>query len=426
MPQEFIDEAKIFVRSGKGGDGMATFRREKFVPRGGPSGGDGGKGGDVVFVTNPKLNTLRRLSGQIHHLAEDGGRGGSSKKTGRSGDDVVIEVPLGTIIREDKSGRVLADLNAPEQRIVLLKGGRGGRGNTHWVSASNQAPNIAEKGDPGREMWLRLELRVLADVGLVGMPNAGKSTLLSVISNAKPKIADYPFTTLVPNLGMVQMEYRDMVVADIPGLIEGAASGAGLGHDFLRHIQRTRLLVHLVDGASQHPKIDFAQINAELTLFDERLGDRPQLVVITKLDLPSAQAAYPELEAHFKKEGYEVIGISAVAHQNLKELIGKIFQMLDELPEEHPDALTEAEMPLYEIEENPNAFTVQKLEDGVFQVKGKSIERAVARTYWYQEEGVRRFQQILEIIGITQALQKQGIEVGDTVVIGEMELEWGD
>jgi len=426
MAQEFIDEARILVRSGDGGDGMISFRREKFEPRGGPNGGDGGKGGDVIFVTNSKLNTLRRLSGQVHYRAGHGGRGGSSNKTGRSGDNVTIEVPVGTIIREDETGQVIADLNKPEQTMIVFKGGKGGRGNTHWKSSRNQAPHIAEKGDLGYETWLKLELRVLADVGLVGMPNAGKSTLLSVISNANPKIANYPFTTLVPNLGMVQFDYKDMVVADIPGLIEGAAQGAGLGHDFLRHIQRTRLLVHIIDGASETPKLDFAQINTELTLFDERLSERPQLVVINKLDMPDAQAAYDDLAEHFEKEGYPVMGISAVTQQNTRDLIGKIFTMLDDLPKENPEVLTEDEMPLYELEEDPNQFKVEKVEDGVFRVKGTSIERAVQKTYWYEEEAVQRFQKILEVIGVTAALNKAGVSVGDTVIIGEMELEWGD
>jgi GTP-binding protein len=426
MTQEFIDEARIFVKSGKGGDGMMTFRREKFVPRGGPSGGDGGKGGDVIFFANKKLNTLRKFSGQIHFRAEDGGRGGSSKRTGASGDDLEIDVPVGTIIRDDETGRVLADLHEDGQRIVVLKGGQGGRGNVHFKSSSNQAPHIAEKGDDGSESWLRLELKVLADVGLVGMPNAGKSTLLSVISNARPRIADYPFTTLVPNLGVVRLDYRDTVVADIPGLVEGAAQGAGLGHDFLRHVQRTRLLAHLIDGASQDPVADFQQINTELAVFDERLADRPQLVLITKLDLPDAAAKYDELEKTFSEMGYPVLGISAATQHNIRQFIGTIFQMLDALPEESPSPLSEDEMPVYELAPDSNRFTVLKTDEGVFQVSGAGIERAVKRTNWYLDDAVRRFQRILEAMGITAALQKEGVEVGDTVIIGEMELEWED
>jgi GTP-binding protein len=426
MPQEFIDEAKIWVRSGDGGDGMMHFRREKYVPRGGPDGGDGGKGGDVIFVVNPRINTLRYFGGHIHFRAENGANGGTSRKTGATGKDLILEVPLGTIIRDAETGQVIADLSKPDDRVVVLKGGRGGRGNIHWKSPHNQAPQIAEKGDPGQEAWLTLELRILADIGLVGMPNAGKSTLLSVISNAKPKIADYPFTTLVPQLGVVRLDYRDVVVADIPGLVEGAAQGAGLGHDFLRHIQRTRLLAHLVDGTNPDPVADFHQINTELTLFDERLGDRPQLVVITKLDLPEAESRYPELEKTFTALGYPVIGISSVIHKNIRQFIGLLFQMLDELPGDTPEALTPEELPTYTLPPDPNAFTIEKLKHGVFQVRGISIERAARRTLWYSPEAVTRFQRILETIGITQALEAEGVEAGDTVIIGEMEMEWGE
>ncbi len=425
MAQEFIDEARIYVKSGKGGDGMIHFRREKFEPRGGPDGGDGGKGGDVIFVANEKLNTLRRLGGQVHFRASDGGRGGSSRKTGKNGEDVVIEVPLGTIVRDDETGYVLADISSMGQQVAILPGGRGGRGNTHWKSSRNQAPFIAERGDPGDEKWLRLELKVLADVGLVGLPNAGKSTLLSVISNAKPKIAAYPFTTLVPNLGVAGLGYRDMVVADIPGLVEGAAEGRGLGHDFLRHIQRTRVLVHLIDGSSATPLLDFQQINAELAYFDDRLADRPQLIAITKLDLPEAEAAYPDLEAAFTEKGYSVIGISAVTQHNTRQLVGRVLDLLEELPDEMPSVIREDEIPVYELEQDPNAFTVQKNEAGVYIVSGKAIERAVARTYWYEDEAVRRFQHILDASGIAAELNRQGVQDGDTVMIGDMELEWG-
>ncbi|MCL4875606.1 MAG: GTPase ObgE [Anaerolineae bacterium] len=420
----FVDEAKIYVQSGKGGDGMVTFRREKYVPRGGPSGGDGGKGGDVIFVANPKINTLYQFNHKARFLAEKGRPGGSSNKTGASGRDMVIEVPLGTIIRDAETGKVYADLSTPEQRIVLLTGGRGGRGNARFATSRNQAPNMAEKGEPGQELWLKLELKLLADVGLVGMPNVGKSTLLSVISNARPKIADYPFTTLSPNLGVVTMEYRDFVAADIPGLIEGASQGAGLGHAFLRHIQRTRLLVHLVDGTAKNPVADFNQINAELSIFDERLKERPQIVVVNKLDLPEAQEQWPALEQKFTALGYEVLGISAATQQNTRKLVQRMFQKLDELPD-RVQVLEESEVPTYEISEDV-VFHVEKLEDGLFRVTGKQIERAVKMTYWELDEAVARFQRILETLGISEALEKQGVRVGDTVIIGDTELEWGE
>jgi len=424
MSHDFIDEARIFVRSGKGGDGMLHFRREKFEPHGGPDGGDGGKGGDVIFVGNEKINTLRKFSGKVHHHAEDGGRGGTARRTGANGADAIIEVPLGTIIRDADTNTLIADISQPGQRVVVLQGGKGGRGNVHFKSARNQAPTYAEGGDPAQQQWLKLELKLLADVGLVGMPNAGKSTLLSVISNAKPKIADYPFTTLTPNLGLVRYDYRDMVVADIPGLVEGAAQGAGLGHDFLRHIQRTRLLVHLVDGASDDPVMDFQQINTELFLFDERLSERPQLVAITKIDLPQAAERAPELEKTFQEMGYPTLSISAATQTNTQTLVGQLFQMLDELPDEAPEVISEEEIPVYSLP--PKAFVVEKLGDGRYIVRGERIEKAVAKMYWWNDAAVRRFQRVLAAMGITQALENAGVQVGDMVTIGDMELEWGE
>jgi GTP-binding protein len=380
----------------------------------------------VVFIARAHLNTLRHIRTQVHYEAGDGGRGGTAQRYGAGGQDCEIQVPLGTIIREAETGRILADLNQAEQRHILLKGGRGGRGNVHWKSSRNQAPHIAEKGDPGQELWVTLELKLLADVGLVGMPNAGKSTLLSVISNAKPKIADYPFTTLVPQLGVVYLGYREIVVADIPGLVEGASRGLGLGHDFLRHVQRTRLLAHLVDGTAANPVLDFQQINAELSMFDENLGQRPQLVLITKLDLPEAQAAYEGLEKQFTALGYPVMGISAATQHNIPPLIAKLFQMYDALPAEAASFYTPEEKPLYRLEDDPREFSILKLEEGVFEVKGKSIERATARMIWYTDDAVLRFQKILEVTGITAALEKAGVQVGETVIIGKMELEWGE
>src|SRR5215204_4578382 len=261
-----VDDVKIYVRSGDGGAGVVAFRREKYVPRGGPSGGDGGKGGDIVFRANPNLNTLSHFQHHVHFKAKAGNRGGTSNKTGANADDLVIDVPTGTAIKDAASGEIIADLVKPDDVVVILKGGRGGKGNSRFTSASNQTPRVAEKGAPGEEMWLRLELKLIADVGLVGVPNAGKSTLLSVVSNAKPKIADYPFTTLEPNLGVVIYDNRDLVFADIPGLIEGASQGIGLGHAFLRHISRCRTLIHVINGVSDDPVADFNQINTELAL----------------------------------------------------------------------------------------------------------------------------------------------------------------
>jgi GTP-binding protein len=417
------DEAKIHVRSGDGGNGIVHFRREKYIPRGGPSGGDGGKGGDVILVVKSTLNTLIHFSHQTHFRAESGAPGGTSDKTGRSGADLLVDVPPGTVVRDAETGEVVADLVAPGQRMVVARGGRGGRGNARFATSTNQAPRIAEKGEPGEQRWLTLELKLLADVGIVGVPNAGKSTLLSVISNAKPKIADYPFTTLQPNLGVVVLDDRDLVFADIPGLVEGAHSGAGLGHDFLRHIQRTRVLIHILDGAADNPIADFHQINSELALFDDRLAQKPQVVVLNKLDLPQVQERWPALSAALKKLGYEAMAMSAITHDGVREVVNRAVQVLDALPPEAPEA---AELPVYQLGEDPLAFSVTREGEDRFRVSGKRIERAAAMTYWDYDQAVNRFQRILESMGVAAALEAAGVRPGDTVYIGDLELEWSE
>ena len=416
------DEAKIYIRSGDGGAGMVAFRREKYVPRGGPAGGDGGNGGDVILKVNPRNNTLIAFKKRVHFKAKSGERGGSGNKTGASADDLVVDVPPGTVVRDAETGEVLADLVKPDDSIVVARGGRGGRGNARFASASNQAPRVAEKGEPGTERWLRLELKLIADVGLVGVPNAGKSTLLSVVSNAKPKIADYPFTTLEPNLGVVVYDNQDLVFADIPGLIEGAHQGVGLGHAFLRHVQRTRVLVHLLDGAGQNPLADYSQINSELALFDERLGEKPQLVVFNKIDLPEAQERWPEVQAALRERGVEPIAISAATQQHVRDLVGRVFERVAGLPPASPVEV--AETPVYELPEADMPFQITREDDGGFRVSGERIERAAAMTYWDYEEAVLRFQDILETLGISAALEEAGVQVGDTVYIGDYELEW--
>lgn len=420
----FVDEIKIYVRSGDGGDGLIAFRREKFVPRGGPSGGDGGHGGDVVLKVNPRLNTLSPFKKGIHFKAQHGGRGGQKNMTGASAPALVVEVPPGTVVRDAETGAVLADLVQRDAQITLLKGGRGGRGNARFASAANQTPRFAEKGEPGIEKWLVLELKLLADVGIVGVPNAGKSTLLSVISNARPKIAAYPFTTLEPNLGVVTYDDHDLVFADIPGLIEGAHMGVGLGHTFLRHVQRTRALVHLLDGMSADPLADYSQIKTELALYDERLRDRPEIVVFNKMDLPEAQARWPAVEAALKARGVTCLAISAAAQRGVRELIGQVFALVAELPE--PVAPHVVETPVYELPDDTMLFNIERDEDGAFHVTGRRIERAAAMTYWDHEEAVLRFQEILEALGISKALEEAGVQPGDTVYIGDYELEWSD
>ena len=421
----FFDQAKIFVRSGKGGDGNVAFRREKFMPMGGPAGGDGGKGGDIVFRVNPKLNTLSPFGRKVHFHAGDGAKGGTTDKTGASAPDLIIDVPPGTVVKDAETGTILADLVAPDSTLVFLKGGRGGRGNARFANSRNQAPRYAERGEPRQERWLQLELKLIADVGIVGVPNAGKSTLLSVVSNAKPKIADYPFTTLEPNLGVVEYDDQDLVFADIPGLIEGAHLGVGLGHEFLRHVQRTRVLIHMINGDSEDPIADFSQINSELALYDERMERKPQIVAFNKIDLPDVQARWEELKPKFEALGVEAMPVSAAAQINVRELVGKTFEAVAQVPKDleplhvvQPDAL--------EPKPTDVPFTIEVDADGVYHVRGHRIERAADMTHWDNDEAIMRFQNILEVLGVSKALEEKGVKVGDTVFIGGYELEWSD
>ncbi len=399
------------------------FRREKYVPRGGPDGGDGGKGGDVVLVVTRHINTLYDFQRSRLYRAEDGAGGGGSNMTGKSAPDLEIKVPAGTIIYNADTDEVLGDLVDEGQRLVVCKGGRAGRGNARFATSRNQAPRIAERGEPGEEKNLRLELKLIADVGIVGVPNAGKSTFLSAVTNATPKIANYPFTTLQPNLGVAHLdEDNTLVLADIPGLIEGAHMGIGLGHDFLRHVQRTRVLIHLLDGLSEDPVADFAQINTELALFDEDLGNKPQIVAFNKADLPYVRDLWPEYEKALKAHGVEKpILISAVSGENVRQLLYRAAQKLAEIPEAPPVA----EIPVYRPETDPNDFTLKRADDG-FRVIGQAIERAAAMTYWEYDQSIRRFQRILEALGIDEALREAGIKQGETVYIGDYELEWED
>jgi GTP-binding protein len=418
----FFDEAKIRVKGGDGGAGIVAFRREKYVPHGGPAGGDGGPGGDVVLVVNPKLNTLSSFQKRRDFFAESGGRGGSFNKTGKSGETLLVEVPPGTVVRDAETGSLLADLTGPGQQVVVARGGRGGRGNTRFKSSTNQAPRIAEKGEPGEERGLALELKLIADVGIVGVPNAGKSTFLSVVSAARPKIAPYPFTTLQPNLGVAVLDDSEMVLADLPGLVEGAHAGVGLGHAFLRHVQRTRVLIHLLDGAGQDPLGDFVQINAELALFDPNLRDKPQLVVLNKMDLPLARERWPEVQEAVRGHGHEAFAISAIAQQGLDEVLGRASTLLAELPVAPPPV----EIPVFQPEDRDDqSFDISREPDG-WRVAGRGIERAAAMTYWEYDEAVLRFQRILEALGVRAALEEVGVEVGDTVYIGDYELEWAE
>jgi GTP-binding protein len=418
----FIDQAEILVRSGKGGDGMVHFHREKYVPRGGPDGGDGGRGGDVILEVRPTLNTLAVFRHTIRYVAEDGKNGGTNNKYGKSADDLIVLVPPGTVVYDAVTGELVGDLTAPGQRLVVCKSGRGGRGNPHFKSSTNQIPRTAEKGEPGEEKRLRLELKLIADIGIVGVPNAGKSTLLSVLTNAKPKIAPYPFTTLEPNLGVANVdEETTVVLADIPGLIEGASQGAGLGHDFLRHVQRTRVLIHLLDGLSADPLADFSQINSELALFDPNLAKKPQIVALNKIDQLEVQERWPKIQKELKKRGYAAMKISALARTDVHELLLKAAGKLAETPllEE-----TAPPMPVYRPAEDSRQFTIKREGTNEWRLSGAGIERAAAMTPWDQDGSVRRFQKLMEHLGVDEALRKAGVREGDTVYIGEYELEW--
>lgn len=420
----FIDQVEIHVKSGKGGDGMVHFRREKFVPQGGPDGGDGGKGGDVIFEVKKTLNTLSSFRQNQKFRAEDGIKGGPSQMSGRYGKDLILYVPPGTVIFDAETNELIGDLTNEGQQLTICKGGRGGRGNQHFATSRNQVPRTAEKGAPPEERHVRLELKLIADIGLIGVPNAGKSTLLSVLTNARPKIAPYPFTTLEPNLGVANIDDDTTVVlADIPGLIEGASQGAGLGHDFLRHIQRTRVLVHLLDGLSEDPVADYSQINSELSLFDPNLAKKPQIVALNKIDQPEVQEKLGDIQKKFKKLNVELTTISALARTNTRELLVRAHQTLQDTP---PLEELELPLPVYKPKEDPREFVVTRDGGHEWRVSGTAIERAASMTYWQHDGSVRRFQKIMATLGVEEALRQAGVQEGDTVSIGEFELEWQD
>ncbi len=420
----FYDEAQIFVKGGKGGDGMAHFHREKFRPRGGPDGGDGGRGGSVYLAVDPSLNSLLFLHRAHRFVAEPGKPGAANRKQGAAGKDVEAMVPPGTVVTDAASGQVIADLRGPGDRVLAARGGRGGLGNVHFATSTRQAPNFAQKGEPPEERRLDLELQLIADVGIVGLPNAGKSSLLARISAARPRVAPYPFTTLQPELGVVQRGAATLVFADIPGLIEGAHSGAGLGHTFLRHIRRTRLLAHLVDCASlegNDPVAAFHQVNAELRQFDPTLLDRPQIVALNKLDVTEARERFAAAKAAIESAGYPVVGISAVSGQGIDELIGAVFHTHAEtpLPQAEPAAVA---VPRVAVPISDD-FAVTRRGDA-YVVTGKAAERLAAMADLSSLDGVFYFQQRLDRMGVTAALENAGAQAGSTVIIGSLELEW--
>ena len=422
----FLDRVKIWVHAGDGGDGAATFRKEAHVPRGGPDGGDGGRGGSVRIRVDPGQTTLRDFRYRHHFKATPGGRGTRARRHGKAGDDLVIDVPPGTAIHDDGSGALLADLVATGQETTVARGGRGGLGNTHFKSATHQAPRHAQNGEPGEERWLRLELRLIADIGLVGLPNAGKSTLLAAVTSARPKIADYPFTTLEPNLGVMDLgdeDERRPTIADVPGLIEGASSGAGLGHAFLRHVERTRVLVHVVDGASRDPGWDFEVIREELRAHDPDLLAKPTLVAFNKMDLDAARAAWPAFAQAREAEGLPVVAVAATTGDGLDTFRARLADLLPSA-----EALSAPPEPagvvVHRIDAMGDGFRIERDADDAFRVLGKRIERVAAQTNFDVEESAERFQRELKRLGIDAELRRAGVAAGDLVRIGGTELEW--
>lgn len=420
----FIDRAKITVKAGDGGHGMSSFRREKFVPKGGPSGGDGGRGGDIVLAVDSNINTLVDFRYKRKFAADNGVNGQTKNMHGRNANSLVIKVPPGTIVKDELTGDILADLTAEGQEAVIAHGGRGGRGNARFVNSVHRAPTFAEQGEPGEDRSLLLELKLLADVGLVGYPSVGKSSIISKVSAAKPEIAAYHFTTLSPVLGVVSLaEGKSFVLADIPGLIEGAHEGVGLGHDFLRHIERTRIIIHVLDVSGlegRDPLEDYHKINNELTLYSERLAKRPQIIAANKMDLPEAQENYNRIVEFMAKEKREVYPVSAATGEGLEKLMWRTMQLLEEYVEE-PEQ--EAEKKIYEAKPEPE-FMISRDDDGAFVVKGKEIEKVVAMINFDNDEGTRRFQAIWRRMGIEEALKERGIQEGDTVRIRHMEFEF--
>jgi len=421
----FYDKAKVFVKGGDGGNGAVAFRREKYVPLGGPNGGDGGAGGSVIFEADEGLRTLIDFRYQRHYKADRGEHGQGKGMHGRGAKDLVVRLPVGTVIREADTGEFIADLVANGDSVIVAAGGRGGRGNARFANATNKAPRLAEKGEPGKERWVNLELKLLADVGLVGFPNAGKSTLISRISAAKPKIADYPFTTLVPNLGVVKMPDGDgFVVADIPGLIEGAHQGAGLGHEFLRHIERTRVLVHVVDVAGSEgrdPISDFNAINKELEAYNPVLAKRPQVVAANKLDLPGAKDNYESFQSSLG-DSYEIFPISAITGEGMEPLLFKVAEVLAQAGPAEPVNVEEEK--ITKVVEALR-FSVHR-DDDAFVIEGKEIERHYAMTDFANEDAVKRFLRIMKVMGIEDELRRQGAKNGDTVRVGNLEFDFVD
>jgi GTPase len=427
----FVDQVKIYVKGGDGGDGMVAFRREKYVPNGGPAGGDGGNGANVIFQVEEGLRTLMDFRYQRHFKAPRGEHGMSKNQHGKNAKDMIVKVPPGTIVTDAKTGAVIADLVEHGQQAVIAKGGRGGRGNSRFATPNNPAPELSEKGEPGQEKDILMELKLLADVGLVGFPSVGKSTLLSVVSAARPKIAEYHFTTIVPNLGMVETEDgRSFVLADLPGLIEGAHSGVGLGHQFLRHIERTRVIVHVIDMAAtegRDPYEDYLTINNELKEYNLRLTERPQVIVANKMDMPDAEENLKAFKEKLEGE-HPIFPISAVTRDGLRELVFAVADLVEKTPEfpliEEVEEESDVNRVMYKHEKAEQEFEITRDSDGSFVISGDSIERLFKMTDFSREESIRRFARQMRGMGIDDALRERGAKDGDTVKLLEFEFEF--
>ena len=422
----FIDKARIFVKAGNGGNGSVSFRKEKYVPAGGPDGGDGGRGGSIIFKVDSGLRTLMDFKYQTKYSAPSGGDGTKKRQAGKNGEDLVLLVPPGTIIRDEATGLVIADLKEDGDEAIVAKGGRGGRGNQHFANAIRQAPAFAKSGTDGEEKWITLELKMIADVGLLGFPNVGKSTFLSVVTKAKPKIANYHFTTLTPNLGVVQTKFGDsFVLADIPGLIEGAAEGIGLGHDFLRHVERTKVLIHIVDisGIEGRDALeDFDKINDELKLYNEKLSTRPQVVVANKIDIMEDESNIENFKNELESRGYKVFKMSAATRQGVDDVIAYVSQLLKEV--EDVELVSEEEMYRPELVEEVEEGLEVEIENGVYVVTGKALRRIMYSVNFEDMESVQFFQKSMESQGVFDKLREMGIEDGDTVKIYDIEFEF--
>ena len=419
---QFVDKARIFIKAGDGGDGCSSFHREKYVAQGGPDGGDGGRGGSIVFLADPNMNTLLDFRFSRHFRAERGENGKAKMSRGKNGQDVIIKVPVGTLVREVETGKIVADMNKPNRERIVLHGGRGGRGNARFATPTRQAPKFAQPGQKTAEHEVELELKTIADVGLVGLPNVGKSTILSVLTSAKPKIANYHFTTLTPNLGVVKRYGESFVLADIPGLIEGAHQGVGLGYDFLRHVERTKVLLHVLDVSGtdgRDPIDDFEKINFELKEYSDKLARRKQLVVANKMDLPEGRENFERVKKYVEEKGFEIMPVSAATGDGLQALMFKAYEMLqDFVPEEDE----EENLLIEEID--PDSFEVVPGNDTDFEVRGKNIERLVAMTNFDNDEALYRFQLIWKSLKIDDALKEAGITEGQTVRIRDMVFEF--